>query len=177
MYNDAGGKACTSQPPATPAGEPPSIEAEAPPCTVRGVASVNLAGLPLSQQLAVRTLHPDPDCHPLPRQRAAAVLLSSGADRRGRGPHRAGVVTGGCVLAAVFGCTPSVVAGSAPTVDVDPGGEMASGGRGGGMLLCVAFAGGCSIIPPPRGFIGAVTSGLSSFLSSSRFCKFASCVP
>jgi len=62
-------------------------------------------------------------------------------------------------------------------VEVDAGGEMAGGGRGGGMLLCVAFAGGCSIIPPPRGLIGAVTSGLSSFLSSSRFCKFASFVP
>ena len=101
-------------------------------------------------------------------------------------PHRAGVVIGRCVLAAVIDCTPSVVAGSAPTEGVDPAGEIAGGGktagggRGGGvfvLLLGVAFAGGCSIIPPPRGFIGAVTSGLSSFLSSRRFCKFASCVP
>ena len=101
-------------------------------------------------------------------------------------PHRAGVVTGRCVLAAVLGCTPSVVAGSAPTEGVGPkgeiagGGKTAGGGRGGGvfvLLLGVAFAGGCSTLPPPRGFIGAVTSGLSSFLSSSRLCKFASCVP
>ena len=84
MHDDAGGKACTSQLPATAAGEPPSIEAEAPPCTVRGVGERESCRAPIVATARLRTWHPDPGCHPLPRQRVAAVLLS-GADRRGRG--------------------------------------------------------------------------------------------
>ena len=57
---------------------------------------------------------------------------------------------------------------------------MLGGGLAGGvatLLGVVVLFGSSSIIPPPRGLVGAVTSGFNSFLGSRRFCQLASWAP